>query len=202
MTRMSALRAIVLSSHPIPTLAVTALGALLAAAFEVPPREAVLVVVAVLLNQFSVGVSNDAIDVERDREAGRSDKPLVQGGVSIRLALALAVLAGLLSILLSLVVHPVTAVWQTVFLLAGWAYNAGLKATLFSALAYAVGFGSLPLLVSYAASPPEAADWWVVAVASLLGVSSHFANVVPDRRADRAAGVRGLPHRLLSLIHI
>jgi 4-hydroxybenzoate polyprenyltransferase len=33
-------------------------------------------------------------------------------------------------------------------------------------------------------------------VGALLGFGAHFANVLPDLRADAATGVRGLPHRL------
>jgi 4-hydroxybenzoate polyprenyltransferase len=40
---------------------------------------------------------------------------------------------------------------------------------------------------------------WALAVAALLGLGAHFANVLPDLAGDRAAGVRGLPHTVAAL---
>ena len=37
---------------------------------------------------------------------------------------------------------------------------------------------------------------WVVMMSALLGVSAHFANVLPDIEADKLNGVRALPHIL------
>jgi 4-hydroxybenzoate polyprenyltransferase len=37
---------------------------------------------------------------------------------------------------------------------------------------------------------------WVIAVAGLLGVSAHFANVLPDIVEDKLTGVNALPHIL------
>ena len=78
----------------------------------------------------------------------------------------------------------------------GWAYNVGLKSTLWSGACYAIGFGALPILVSYASTTPQFPPWWVVFVAASLGLSAHFANVLPDLLVDRLHGVRGLPQRL------
>ncbi|HCL69637.1 MAG TPA: 1,4-dihydroxy-2-naphthoate prenyltransferase, partial [Actinobacteria bacterium] len=64
--------AVLRSSHPVPTFAVTLLSLLLAIAFGVAPAQAVVVVVAVFLNQIAIGLSNDIVDVERDRRAGRT----------------------------------------------------------------------------------------------------------------------------------
>ncbi len=61
--------AVLRSSHPVPTFAVTLLTLLLAVAFGVAPAQAVVVVVAVFLNQIAIGLSNDIVDVERDRRA-------------------------------------------------------------------------------------------------------------------------------------
>ncbi|HBF27073.1 MAG TPA: 1,4-dihydroxy-2-naphthoate prenyltransferase, partial [Actinobacteria bacterium] len=47
----------------------TLLSLLLAIAFGVAPAQAVVVVVAVFLNQIAIGLSNDIVDVERDRRA-------------------------------------------------------------------------------------------------------------------------------------
>jgi 4-hydroxybenzoate polyprenyltransferase len=188
--------AVVRSAHPGPSVAVTALAAILAWGFAVSASSATLVVLAVLFNQLSVGLSNDAIDAVRDREAGRRDKPVVSGEVTPATLWRLAILLAAASLVLSAFVHPGVLIAQGVFLLAGWLYNAGLKATVFSVVAYAVGFGALPVIVSFAALPAAFASWWIIVIAAGLGVAAHFGNVLPDRVEDQLQGVRGLPQRL------
>jgi 4-hydroxybenzoate polyprenyltransferase len=45
-----------------------------------------------------------------------------------------------------------------------------------------------------AATEPFWVEPWIVMAAALLGVSAHFANVLPDMQADKLTGVRALPH--------
>jgi len=80
---MSMAWALLRSTHPGPSFAVAALAAILSWGFGVGLIPAILVVVSVLFNQFSVGLSNDAIDAPRDHEAKRSDKPVVAGEISL-----------------------------------------------------------------------------------------------------------------------
>jgi 4-hydroxybenzoate polyprenyltransferase len=155
-----------------------------------------VVVFAVFVNQASVGISNDARDYLRDKAAGRLDKPIVSGDLPLSVAWSVAGAAATASLVLSFLVHPMVGVWQAVFLLAGWAYNLGLKSTVWSGACYAIGFGALPILVSYATPEPQFPAWWVVFVAASLGVSAHFANVLPDLQTDRHQGVNGLPQML------
>ena len=187
---------VVRASHPVPTFAVTIVTLLLAIAFDLPTLQAVIVVVAVLFNQIAVGLSNDIIDVARDRRAGRSDKPLATGVISLSTAWAVVVGSSIVSLTLSAFISPWVGAWQMVFLFSGFAYNAGLKATIFSAVPYAIGFAALPTLVSLASVPPRWPDWWVILVGASLGVSAHFANVLPDGESDAAEGIRGLPQRV------
>jgi hypothetical protein len=77
---------------------------------------------------------------------------------------------------------------------AAWAYNAGLKATVWSGLMYVIGFGPVPAIASSAAH--RAPDWWAVGAAATLGLGGHFTNVLADLDADLATGVRGLPQRI------
>ena len=193
---MSTLGALIRATHPGPTLAVTALSGLLCAGFGVEWGTAILVVLAVFLNQASVGISNDAIDSPRDTEAKRWEKPIPAGDLSGGVAWIVAGIAVVASLVLSFLVGPLVALSQAVFLAAGWTYNLGLKATVWSGACYAVGFGSLPLVVSYAAPSPQFPPVWVVVIAALLGLSAHFANVLPDLGTDRTQGVAGLPQVL------
>jgi 4-hydroxybenzoate polyprenyltransferase len=65
-----------------------------------------------------------------------------------------------------------------------------------SAIPYAIGFGTIPIFVGLSAPVPFWVEAWVVVVAALLGVSAHFANVLPDILEDKLTGVQALPHIL------
>jgi len=190
----SGLTSLVAAAHPGPALAVTLLSGLLAAAQGLDLATGALVVAAVLAGQLSIGWSNDLVDLARDRRAGRTDKPVASGDVSlsvVRVACAAAVVA---CIVLSLALGLVPGLVHLACVASAWAYNLGLKATVWSWLPYAASFGGLTAVVTYAdgAAPP----WWWPVGAALLGVGAHLLNVLPDLDDDAATGVRGLPHRL------
>jgi 4-hydroxybenzoate polyprenyltransferase len=85
---------------------------------------------------------------------------------------------------------------MTGMLVIGWSYNLGLKANSLSIAPYAFGFGVLPIFVTLALEPAQVPPWWVMLAASLLGISAHFANALPDLFEDNETGVRALPHIL------
>ncbi len=187
-------RGLVVAAHPGPALAVTVLAGLLSAAQGLDADTAVLVVAAVLAGQLSVGWSNDLLDVGRDRRAGRADKPLATGEASLSVVRAACGTAVVACVVLSLSLGPVPGILHLGCVAAAWAYNLGLKATAWSWLPYAVSFGALTAVVTYADG--ETPPWWWPAGAALLGVGAHLLNVLPDLDDDAATGVRGLPHRL------
>jgi 4-hydroxybenzoate polyprenyltransferase len=196
---MKLVRALIIASHPVPSLAVTAIATLLAAEAAPPGFGAVrlvLVALAVLAGQLSVGWSNDAIDADRDTAAARTDKPAATGLISVR-ALWLGAAVGVTATLaLAAALGPVSLAIDAAMTAVAWAYNLGLKSTVWSGACYAVAFG---LLLSFAASAlPGAplATWSVTLAAALLGLGAHFANVLPDLAADARNGVRGLPQRV------
>jgi 4-hydroxybenzoate polyprenyltransferase len=152
-----------------------------------------LLIPAVLAGQLSVGWSNDAFDADRDAAAGRTDKPIVTGGIGRRPVVIAAGVALVVSIALSLAIGLLTTAVNVVMIAAAWAYNAGLKSTPASVLMYIAGFGPIPALAASTLPGHPAPQAWTVVVASLLGVGAHFANVLPDLAADRISGVRGLP---------
>src|SRR6187551_3248 len=94
-------RALALSCHPLPSVAVSALSAGLAALADLPVGRVVLVTMAVFTGQLSIGWSNDYLDAERDRVVNRSDKPVAAGVVAPRVAGAAAVAAFILTLPLS-----------------------------------------------------------------------------------------------------
>ena len=192
----SLVRALALATHLGPTVAVTTVATLLGAAAGVPAGRLVLLCVAVLAGQASIGWSNDWLDADRDRAVARADKPVVQGAVRPTTLRAAALGAAATSVVLSLLLGPAPGLLLLVLVASGWAYNAGLKRTAASGLPYLTGFGALPAGVVAVAPGTPAAPWWLVVAGAALGGAAHLANVAPDLEDDLATGVRGLPHRL------
>ncbi|MFY9914824.1 MAG: UbiA family prenyltransferase [Nocardioidaceae bacterium] len=189
-------RLLVLSGHPVPTIAVTAMTTGLAAGAGNTLPTVVLVGVAVLSGQFSIGWSNDLIDARRDRLVGRTDKPVATGLIPARLVVAAVLLAVLVTVTSSLLLGWRAGLAQLVLVGSGWAYNVALKATLWSWLPFVTGFGAVPAVATLALPAHPWPEWWSLAAGGLVGVAAHLGNVLPDLAEDEATGVRGLPHWL------
>ncbi len=190
------MQALIITSHPGPSVAIAALTTLLAAQAAPHGIGPVLTGPALLAGQLSIGWSNDACDAAKDTAAGRPDKPLARGDIGARTVWVAAFAGAAAGLAMALVIGPVTAALYALVVVPGWAYNLGLKSSLWSGVMYLLGFGPLP---AYAAStlPGHPAPRAVVTVAAgLLGLGAHFANVLPDLAADKAAGVGGLPQRV------
>jgi 4-hydroxybenzoate polyprenyltransferase len=192
-------RALIIASHPVPCFAVTAMATLLVA--EAAPRgfgvgRVVIVALAMLAGQLSVGWSNDARDADRDAAAGRADKPAATGLISVRALWLAAVMALVATLALSAAIGPVALAVDAVMTGTAWAYNLGLKATAWSGACYLLAFGLLPGYATAALPGHPAPRLAVTAAAALLGLGAHFANVLPDLAADALTGVRGLPQRV------
>lgn len=182
--------------HPLPSIAVTTIAGVFAAAAGRGVGGTVLVAATILASQLSVGWANDYLDRDRDRAAGRTDKPIVAGRVSAESVRVAAMVAGVALIGLA-TVHgwPAAAAGLAAFG-AALAYDAGIKGTALSPLPYAISFGLLPAFVTLGGVDVRWPPAWITAAATLLGVGAHFANVLPDIEGDRTTGVRGLPQRL------
>nr|WP_198426073.1 UbiA family prenyltransferase [Microbacterium ureisolvens] len=184
------------SSHPGPTLVVTALAFALGVATGLEPWRLALLTASVFAGQLSVGISNDALDAERDRAVGRADKPIARGDVSVRVAWTAAL--GLLAVALVL---SAPLGWRmlaahALVLGSAWSYNAGLKSTPWSIVPFLVSFGLFPSLATLSAPEPAFAAGWGWIAGAVLGAAVHLTNVLPDLDDDARTGVRGLPHRL------
>ncbi len=190
------MRALWGSSHPGPTLVVTALALGLGIAVALEPWRLAALTLAVLAGQLSVGISNDALDAARDRAVGRRDKPLARGDISLRAAWLGASVALAVALVLSAALGWRMLAAHALALGSAWAYNAGLKSTVFSVVPFAVSFGIFPSLATLSAALPAFAAWWAWIAGAALGVAVHFTNVLPDLDDDARTGVRGLPHRL------
>ena len=154
------------------------------------------VAVAIFAGQLIVGWSNDLLDVDLDRAAGRTKKPLISGELKIstlRRAFPFAVISAVVLSLLS----PLGVIGTLIHLLgvlSALAYNAMLKATILSPLPYAISFGGLPwaIYLSNGERPPT----WLFIGSILISISFHFLNVLKDLSWDIEQGVDGLPQRL------
>jgi 4-hydroxybenzoate polyprenyltransferase len=185
-----------LSTHPGPAIAVTVVAVLLGVGVGLDPWRLVLLGLAFLFDQASVGLSNDWIDAERDAAVGRQDKPVALGWIAASTVRTAAFGCAAIAILLTIPLGIWATIAHVVFIGSAWAYNAGLKSSILSVLPYLVSFGLLPLVVTLSLEDPAIAAPWAIGLGSLLGAAAHFANVLPDLDDDRATGVRGLPHRL------
>ncbi|UFU03647.1 UbiA family prenyltransferase [Ruania suaedae] len=184
------------ASHPGPVVLVTLLATAFAVGIGASAGAVVLVTLAVLAGQLSVGWSNDWIDAGRDRVTARPDKPVVTGAVSVTVLRRCALAALLACVVLSLATGWVPGAVHLAAVASAWSYNLLLKSTPLSWLPYALSFGLLPMFVVLACLPPAGTAPWAIGATALLGVGAHVANTLPDLEDDRRTGVRGLPHRI------
>jgi 4-hydroxybenzoate polyprenyltransferase len=192
---MNRVRALIIASHPGPSLAITAMATLLAAEAAPHGIGPVLTAPAMLAGQLSVGWSNDACDARRDAAAGRTDKPVATGAISVRAVWTAAFVSLLGGLAMALAISVPTLLILIVVVGAGWAYNLGLKSTAWSGLMY-LGVGLIPVYAASTLPGHPAPRWVVTAAAALVGLGAHFANVLPDLAGDQATGVRGLPQQV------
>jgi 4-hydroxybenzoate polyprenyltransferase len=184
------------AAHLGPALAVTLLAMTYGIAVDLEPAQVALVTGAVLAGQLSIGWGNDLVDADRDRAVGRRDKPLADGSLPLSTARVACGLAIVATVVLSLACGIEAGLVHIGCVAAGWAYNLGVKSTVFSWLPFAVAFGGLPVFVVLAGPGTLYPPWWVALATALLGVGAHLVNVLPDLADDEATGVRGLAHRL------
>ena len=195
-TTRTAVGALLASTHPVPSVVVATLTTSFAWAVGLAWWQVAVVFLAMISNQFSIGLGNDWLDQETDIRAQRTDKPLATGQLSAPVARNVAVALGFTAIGFSAFLSWWAVLCQAGILFAGWWYNTHAKSHWSSPFSYLLGFGLMPVFPALALSPPQIPVWWVVAVAGLLGVGAHFANALPDLVDDTKDDVRGLPQIL------
>jgi 4-hydroxybenzoate polyprenyltransferase len=193
---MSRALALLKSSHPEPGGAVTVAMTLLAVGVGHRGWSIAGVFLAVAATQFTIGWVNDWLDADRDRVAGRTDKPVAAGAVSPRAVGVAGLISAVAVPFLGLPFGWVATILITLVAIFGLLYDWPLKSTVLSVVPYLVAFALLPAFVVVALPGHPAPPAWLVAAGGLLGGGAHFANVLPDLADDAATGVRGLPHRI------
>lgn len=187
---------LLLASHPGPSAVVTTVAVGLGLGLGYPPGRLILLGLAVLLGQLSIGWSNDWLDAARDRAVQRADKPVARGDVPVAAVRTAAFVALALALAATALLGTAALGAHAVAIAGGWAYNAGLKRTAISFLPFAVSFGLLPAIATLGQETPAWPAPWVFAAGALLGVAAHITNVLPDLADDARTGIRGFPHRL------
>lgn len=184
------------ASHPLPSAAVTAFAGALGAKAGLSAGTLILLVVAILSGQLSIGWLNDYVDRDADRRAARSEKPLATGLVgemAVRRALAGAASVCVVTSL-ALGVRP--AVLHLAAVASAYSYDVRLKWTVLSWLPFLVSFGLLPCVVTTALPRHPFPSVGIVVAGAVLGVGAHLANTVKDTETDALTGVRGFPQRI------
>jgi 4-hydroxybenzoate polyprenyltransferase len=191
---------LLLTCHPLPALAMTLALTGCAALTGRSVLECLLVAATMFTGQLTVGWINDVVDAERDRQTGRSDKPVAKGWVAPRTVLVATACMAVLVIPLSLANGTAAGIAHLAAVVSAWTYNLYFKRTVLSWLPYAVSFGLLPAFLSYGGlgTGPHGAPPTIemTVLAALLGVGIHFLNALPDLDEDVEMGVHHLPLRL------
>jgi 4-hydroxybenzoate polyprenyltransferase len=181
--------------HPGPTLLVTACFAGIAAAGRPPdPGVVVRCALAMLGIQVCIGALNDICD--RRADAGRQDKPLVVGSLTVRHAETVIVIGFTTALAMAAALPPLAGLLLLAGLSAGIAYDVGLKRSAWSWLAWWVGFAALPLGARAAAGSLEPDVLLAVPLCAGLALTVHVANAAGDIAVDSGAGVATIAVRL------
>ena len=117
---MRKIAALALSTHPGPGVAVSAIAVILGIGVGLEWWRVLLLGVAMLANQLSVGLSNDWIDADRDRAVGRTDKPVAAGAISATAVRNAAFVSAVLAIALTVPLGWLATVVHAVFVISAW----------------------------------------------------------------------------------
>jgi 4-hydroxybenzoate polyprenyltransferase len=181
--------------HPVPSILTAAAAVGFAWIFGLSFADARIwwIAAIMLLAQFSISVLNDWADADLDAKAGRP-RPVPLRVVSRGAALVIAVVCAVGALVLS----AISGFGLVPFLLVvigigcGWVYDLRLKRTPLSFLPFAVAFPLMPLWVGVIAGHPLSSLGVILLAGAPLATAIHLADAIPDREADRAAGVKTL----------
>lgn len=181
--------------HPVPSLLTTAAAVAFAMIFGLSlsnPRVGWIIAI-MLLVQFSISALNDWADADLDAHAGRR-RPIPLGLVPAYAALIVAIACAAAALLGSLVAGfgLVALLLVALGLASGWAYDLRLKRTPLSVLPFALAFPLLPLWIAVVAGRSLGSVTLILLGGIPLAAAIHLADAIPDRDADRGAGINSL----------
>jgi len=179
-----------LATHFLPSTLVTAMT--VALAYGAGQRSSLwLLTPAVLFGQFCIGWTNDYLDRDRDRIAGRTEKPIVSGAVRASTIRALAISALVAAVVFSLAYSVRATFVYIVALGSALLYDFRLKNSVLSIATFVVSFGLLPVYVAQGSSPAFMPNIWIVLALILWSIGIHIQNVIPDFEFDAKTGIKG-----------
>lgn len=180
--------------HPFPVaangVAAAAFGAVAVRGWP-GGRTTLLLVLAIIGSQATVGVVNDLRDRDLDATE-KPHKPLIAGRCSLPGAYALGTGMFLISVVAGALLGPVSLLLVLAMTAAGLVYDLWLKRTAASFVPYVLGLPILPVWawVCVRDAPPRL--WLTYPLGVLIGFGLHLANALPDAERDARGGVRGL----------
>jgi len=187
--------ALVRLAHPLPTLLNAVVAAALSAVAGARLDQAALAATTMLGIHACIGSLNEVLD--RHRDAGRAEKPLANGTVSLRTALLLAVVGLSFGLLAASQLGSLALSIAVVGAGLGIAYDAGVKNTPLSWLPFAFGVSLIPLFAWAAAGLDAPAPILGLSLAAIPGGAGlALQNGLADRALDARAGMRGVVVRL------
>ncbi|WP_241995378.1 UbiA family prenyltransferase [Kribbella sp. VKM Ac-2568] len=167
------------------------------------PRLIVGAVVMGPLLWLAVLAINDAYDLPGDLlNPRKTTSPLLDGRVSLAAAKRIALIAGIASIAVGLIVGVVFTLGVVLALLLGWAYSVPpvrLKTRAgFDVAVNSLALGTFGPLAGWAAVSPDLSDFpWLMALqGTLAAIGLYLPTTLADLEADRAAGYRTIAVRL------
>jgi 4-hydroxybenzoate polyprenyltransferase len=153
------------------------------------------VVGVVSLAQACVGITNELIDLPRDRQV-KPDRPLVDGRANPTVALIIACSVGVGSLLLSLTFGWTGLFFGVLGLGSGLAYNFWFKGTALSWLPYVTGFSLLPLWPFAALDNWNEQLAWIWVPALPASIALNISQSLSDIEEDYEVGFGGITRRL------
>jgi 4-hydroxybenzoate polyprenyltransferase len=184
-------------THPKQAVLFSVAMGILAAVAGRPGNEALLVGLAVLTVQLSLGLSNDLCDERHDQRAETTGKPLAAGRVDRSSASYWMMVLILVSVPLAATSGLVAGAALLITLPVGWAHNRWLHRTSGSFVGWALTFALYPAFLAYGGYGGRihgsAPSWTLTALAAALGLCVHFVTSLGDLVADNKSGARTLP---------
>ncbi|MGD8485380.1 MAG: UbiA family prenyltransferase [Chloroflexota bacterium] len=182
--------------HPVPSALNAVLVAVLALVAGGERSVAVVLAIAMLGFQFSIGALNDVADVEADRP-WKPRKPIPAGHVPIELAAAVVVLGALVGLGISATFGSVVLILGASGYVSGAAYDVVMRRVGLGWLCFAA---AIPLLLAWtwqAAAATLPPGWpFLLPLAALAGPALHLANSLVDVDSDAQAERPSLATRL------
>ena len=191
------LRGVFLVVQPLPAAVSAVAGAIFYAIAGGRPLlpGAVMLFASIFLVCAAFNAVNDYHDRELDR-LNKPAKPIVRGDISPPGALAVAVVAGIAGLALSLAFNPAALAIAILALACGLVYDFWLKGSLWSWIPYGIFVPALPVWALLAAGKSSPVVLACFPLGILMALGLNLCNTLPDIAGDTAFGLRGLAHRL------